>query len=193
MLTEAVVRESLRHKLLSGLPHAEAVYELWVPRSYERADVTVIGPTMDGFEIKTGRDTLKRLPRQAAAYARLFDRCYAVLADCHVEEAVGILPAWWGVMVIRGESEPRFERIREADVNHGVDPETLVRLLWKVEVHTALCALGAPPTAGTGRFRMWAQLLDLVELDVLKATVREALIRRDPTSARISSQRFSAG
>jgi hypothetical protein len=40
---------------------------------------------------------------------------------------------------------------------------------------------------------MWAQLLDLVELDVLKATVREALIRRDPTSARISSQRFSAG
>jgi hypothetical protein len=192
VLTEATIRESLSHELLSGLPHAETVYELWVPRSYERADVAVIGPTMDGFEIKTARDTLRRLPRQAAAYARLFDRCYVVLADRHVERAMGILPSWWGVMVIRGETAPEFERIREADVNHDVDPETLVRLLWRDEVHAALCAFGAPPEPGTGRFRMWAQLLDLVEVDVLKTAVREALIRRDPTSARISSRRFSA-
>lgn len=193
MLTEATVRESLSHELLSALPCAEAVYEFWVPRSYERADVAVIGPTMDGFEIKTARDTLKRLPRQAAAYARLFDRCCVVLADRHVEEAMEMLPAWWGVMIIRGDTEPGFERVREADVNHDVDPETLVRLLWRDEVHAALCALGAPPPPGTGRFRMWAQLLDLVEVDVLKVAVREALIRRDPAAARISSRRFTAG
>lgn len=192
MLTEANIRESLSHELLSGLPHAETVYELWVPRSYERADVAVIGPTMDGFEIKSARDTLKRLPRQAAAYARLFDRCYVVLADRHIGGAMGILPSWWGVMAIRGETTPEFEVIREADVNHDVDPETLVRLLWRDEVHAALCAFGAPPEPGTGRFRMWAQLLNLVEVDVLKTAVREALIHRDPASARISSRRFSA-
>lgn len=193
MLTEAIIRESLSDELLSGLPHAEAVYEFWVPRSYERADVAVIGPSLDGFEIKTARDTLKRLPRQAVAYARLFDRCCVVLADRHVDKAMEILPAWWGVMVIRDEIKPRFERIREADVNHDVDPETLVRLLWRDEVYAALCAFGAPPEPGAGRFRMWAQLLDLVEVDVLKTAVREALIRRDATSARISSRRFSAG
>jgi hypothetical protein len=192
VLTEAAIRESLSQELLSGLPSAEAVYELWVPRSYERADVAVIGPSMDGFEIKSERDTLRRLPRQAAAYARLFDRCYVVLASRHIEEALKILPAWWGVMVIRGDTKPGFERIREADVNPDVDPETLVRLLWRDEVHAALCALGAPPEPGTGRFRMWAQLLDLVEVEVLKTAVREALIRRDPGSARISSRRFSA-
>jgi hypothetical protein len=193
VLTQAIIRESLSHELLSGDQHAEAVYEFWVPRSYERADVAVIGPSLDGFEIKTARDTLKRLPRQAAAYARLFDRCYVVLADRHVDKAMEILPAWWGVMVIRGEIKPGFERIREADVNHDVDPEILVRLLWRDEVHAALCAFGAPPEPGAGRFRMWAQLLDLVEVDVLKTAVREALIRRDAASARISSRRFSTG
>jgi hypothetical protein len=193
VLTEAIIRESLSDELLSGLPHAEAVYELWVPRSYERADLAVIGPSMDGFEIKTARDTLKRLPRQAAAYARLFDRCYVVLADRHVDAAMKILPAWWGVMVIRGETKPGFEPIREAEVNHDVDPETLVRLLWRDEVYAALCAFGAAPEPGAGRFRMWAQLLDLVEVDVLKTAVREALIHRDAASARISSRRFSAG
>jgi hypothetical protein len=106
VVTEAVVRESLSHEILAALPRAEAVYEFWVPRSNERADVAVIGPTMDGFEIKTGRDTLRRLPRQAAAYARLFDRCYVVLADRHVEEALDILPEWWGITVIRGDVTP---------------------------------------------------------------------------------------
>lgn len=191
MLTEAVVRDSLRQEVLAALPCAEAVYEFWVPRSNERADIAVIGPSMDGFEIKTGRDTLKRLPRQAAAYGRLFDRCCVVLAERHVEGALGILPAWWGITVIQGDSTPGFERIREADINHGVDPETLVRLLWRNEVHATLCALGAPPDPGAGRFRMWEQLLSLVDLEVLKVAVREALIERDPARARIRSQRFS--
>ena len=42
-----------------------------MPRSNERAGIAVIGTRMDGFEIKTERDTLRRLPRQASAYARL--------------------------------------------------------------------------------------------------------------------------
>ena len=191
MLTEAVVRDSLRKEVLAAVPRAEAVYEFWVPRSHERADVALIGPRMDGFEIKTERDTLKRLPRQAAAYARLFDRCYVVLAERHVEDALDILPAWWGITVIRGDSTPGFERIRQADINHNVDPETLVRLLWRDEVHATLCAFGAPPDPRAGRFRMWEQLLALVDLEALKVAVREALIHRDPARARIPSQRFS--
>jgi hypothetical protein len=193
VLTAAVVQESLRQEVLAAaIPRrVAAIYEFWVPRSNERADVVVIDSRMDGFEIKTERDTLKRLPRQAAAYARLFDRCHVVLAERHVEDALEILPRWWGVMAIRVGDSPGFEKVREADVNYGVDPETLVRLLWRTEVHAALCMLGAPPDSGAGRFQMWQQLLGLIDLDALKLTVREALIRRDPASARIPSQRFS--
>lgn len=191
VLTEAIVRESLRHDLLAHVPSAEAVYEFWVPRTYERADVAVIGPTMDGFEIKTERDNLKRLPRQAAAYSRLFDRCYVVLADRHVGEAIEMLPPWWGMILIRGEAMPAFERLREAGINHDVDPETLVRLLWRNEVYSVLCALGAPPEPKAGRFRMWEELLDLADIDMLKSVVRQTLIRRDPNLARISSRRFT--
>ena len=191
MLTEAVVRESLRNKLIDGLPSAETVYEMWVPKSYERVDLALIGTTMEGFEIKTERDTLKRLPRQASAYARLFDRCYVVLADRHVQGAIDILPTWWGVMVVDGGMTPRFECIREPEVNHDVDPHTLVRLLWKDEVYAALCEFGAQPEAGAGRFRMWEELLSLIDVVTLKTVVRQALTRRDPTLARIATKRFS--
>lgn len=83
-MMEAVVRGALRAHLLTNLAGAKGIVdELWVPVSHERADVAVIGRGMDGFEIKTERDTLKRLPRQMVAYGRLFDRCTAVVAERH--------------------------------------------------------------------------------------------------------------
>lgn len=192
VMTEAVVRDSLRELVLEqATGTAEAVYEFWVPRSHERADVAVIGTSIDGFEIKTERDTLKRLPRQAEAYTRIFDRCHAVLAHRHVDKAMEVLPTWWGILVIGIDGAPTFTRLREADANQGVDPEILVRLLWRDEVYAALSGLGVPPEAGAGRSRMWSQLLGLLDLDALKSIVCDALLRRDPMRARIPSQRFA--
>jgi hypothetical protein len=72
---EIHVRVALRGELAA---HADGVQktveEFWVPRSHERADVVVVGGSLDGYEIKSARDGLKRLPRQAVAYGRLFDR-----------------------------------------------------------------------------------------------------------------------
>ncbi|MGN5375211.1 sce7726 family protein [Sphingomonas hankookensis] len=49
-----------------------------------RADLAVFAETSIGFEIKTARDTLRRLPAQMAAYARYFDHAVAIVAPCHV-------------------------------------------------------------------------------------------------------------
>lgn len=49
-----------------------------------RADLAVFAETSIGFEIKTARDTLRRLPAQMAAYARYFNHAVAIVAPCHV-------------------------------------------------------------------------------------------------------------
>lgn len=49
-----------------------------------RADLAVFAETSIGFEIKTTRDTLRRLPAQMAAYARYFNHAVAIVAPCHV-------------------------------------------------------------------------------------------------------------
>ncbi|HSV66160.1 MAG TPA: sce7726 family protein [Mycobacteriales bacterium] len=192
MATEATVRHRLRDEALAsaGWP-SDAVYEFWVPRSNERADVVVISTDMSGFEIKTERDTLKRLSRQAAAYARVFDRCSVVLAERHVAAATEMLPEWWGVVAIVSEGmAPSFRSVRSAAPNSGVDPETLVRLLWRQEVRAVLSALGSEPDPQASRSSMWQHLLGLVELDRLKEAVRGALLGRDPDVARIPTRRF---
>ena len=192
-MTEATVRQRLGHEVLSRASEpSEAVYEFWVPRSNARADVALIGASvLEGFEIKTERDTLRRLPRQTTAYARIFDRCHVVLALRHLDRAIEMLPPSWGVLVIESAGTSSFSVVRVADANQSVDPEILVRLLWRDEALAALRALGVQLDPRAGRSRMWELLLALLDLDVLKQVVRHALLQRDPARARIPSQRFA--
>jgi hypothetical protein len=188
---EAQVREKLRGEVLATAAQpSEAVYEFWVPTTNARADVALIGTAIAAFEIKTERDTLKRLSHQVAAYGRLFDQCTAVLAARHLDAAVEIVPDWWGLMVIAGEPGSVFRTVRPPQPNAHVDAEVLVRLLWRDEVHALLAELGAEPHRGAGRSTMWAQLLTLVDLESLKLAVCQTLLRRDPASARFPARRF---
>jgi hypothetical protein len=168
------------------------VDEFWVPRSHERADVAVIGYVIEAFEIKTDHDSLRRLPRQVAAYGRVFDRCTAVVAERHAHKTLAMVPQWWGVLVITNGDAISFETARSAEFNEAVDAETLVRLLWRDEVALVLTALGAPPEPGAARSSMWDELLQRVDLDALRTIVRQALRGRDPSQARFATRRFSS-
>ena len=193
MATEALVRDALRARVLVAIRGArDAVDEFWVPRSYERADLAVIGTSMDGFEIKTERDTLRRLPRQINAYGRLFDRCSVVLAEKHCDKAAEMLPAWWGITTVHVNGDVSFTELRRPQRNPAIDPEILVRLLWKEEAVIALMKLGAPPGEGASRGALWRTLLDVATVGQLRAAVRRALLNRDPARARIATRRFTA-
>ena len=193
MQPEAAVREALRARVLAEASEVQqAVPEFWVPRSHERADLAVIGQSMDAFEIKTEHDTLRRLPRQALAYARVFDRCTAVVAEKHREPALEMLPRWWGVTTVRTNGSVVFNELRRRDFNPEVDPDTLVRLLWRDEAVTALAGLGREPDTRASRGSLWNELLRLPVAE-LKNIVRRAILHRDPSRARIPTRRFTIG
>jgi hypothetical protein len=145
---------------------------------------------MDGFEIKTERDTLHRLPRQVDAYGRLFDRCTVVIAERHQPQAETILPDWWGITTATVNGSVTFTVVRRPRPNPVIDPEILVRLLWRDEVFDALLALGRNPDRRTPRARLWDELLRFASLTQLKAAVRCALLTRDAKRARIPTRRF---
>lgn len=190
---EAIVRNALRHRLLADTHGAKGtVDEFWVPQSNERADLAVIGRWMDGFEIKTERDSLRRLPRQALAYGRLFDRCTVVVAEKHSEGAEEILPGWWGITTMHVNGPVSFTTVRKARTNPGLDPEILVRLLWRDEVMAALIDLGHEPDRRVPRASLWRQLLATATLTQLRRVVRRAVLGRDPATAQIAVRRLSS-
>ena len=79
-------------------------------------------------------------------------------------KAETILPEWWGITTVTVNDAVTFTVVRKASSNPSVDPEILVRLLWRDEAFDALVAIGRTPDVRTTRSRLWAELLRFASL-----------------------------
>jgi hypothetical protein len=178
---EVAIRAALRPLAIAaaGRPGTRVIDEFWTPASHERADLATVGDDLHGYEIKSAQDTLRRLPRQVAAFGRIFDRCTAVIAARHEMRADGLLPEWWGLVIVEPGPEPIFLTRREGQANPSVDVELVVRLLWRAEVTQILLDHGVQPDLPGGRSAMWTQLLEALDPSKITAVVRDALRSRE--------------
>lgn len=95
-----------------------------------RADLATFAETSIGFEIKTAKDTLRRLPTQMAAYARYFDHAVAIVAPCHVPNVAS--DALHGGSLWTYDEDGILQPLVEGQVN-TVDEEALVDLMTQAE------------------------------------------------------------
>ncbi|NVJ06384.1 sce7726 family protein [Myxococcus sp. AM001] len=98
-----------------------------------RVDVVVIDDEMHGYELKSERDTLTRLPRQVAAYGAALDRATLVVAEGHLAKASALVPEWWGLSIAHsvGGSAVRVDAHRFAARNPEQQMCSVARLLWR--------------------------------------------------------------
>lgn len=176
--SESAIRQRLCMHLSAG-PDVQTVNEFWIPRANQRVDVVALASEVQGFEIKSARDTLRRLPNQVTAFGTVLDRCTAVVADCHLAAVQQLVPTWWGIMVAgRNKDHVVLEPVRDAGWNESVDPQAVVRLLWRDEAHDILERLGCAPAPNASRGSMWQKLLLVLLPDDLRECVRLALRAR---------------
>lgn len=180
------------HDELSALhrhdPNTLVIHELGLCEGLVRVDLAVVNGALAGYEIKSERDTLDRLPAQEAVYSRAFDIVTIVADREHLERVRDMIPSWWGIMVAepeRADAEARPARVvlsevRPASVNPNVDATAVVQLLWRDEALAILRARGADRGVRTKpRSALWARLTETVPLQDLQALVRAALRARE--------------
>lgn len=155
--------------------------EFGVCQGMRRIDVAVVNGELTGFEIKSERDRLDRLPEQRDIYSRVFDRVYLVAAACHMDRATALLPEWWGLTVVQPTGHHMaLHSLRAASLNDGQQPYALAQLLWRDEALKLLDQLGmldAQLRRGSRR-HMWQALAGALKLEDLAKAVREALKTR---------------
>jgi hypothetical protein len=180
---DAEVRSALRSYLLAT--HAQGaettlIEELGLCRGKVRIDLAVVNRLLHGFEIKSDRDSLRRLLPQAEVYSRVFERMTLVVGDRHLSEAMGLVPGWWGILRIeQTRNDVRFRIIRRGCRNPAIDPRTLVELLWRDEALELLTARGAARGArGKPRSFVWDRLCEHLDLKEIAATVCASLKAR---------------
>lgn len=79
---------------------------------------------MHCYEIKSHKDSLRRLVGQGARYIRVFDRITLVTDPKHVTLAISLIPDWWGIMLVPEDSKQDFITLRATTVNTMQIPTT---------------------------------------------------------------------
>ena len=174
-IAEALIPEVLR---VVGPGVRRVTRELVVPITSERADVAAFGDATWLFEIKSGRDSLRRLRRQADAFARVADRCVLVAASRHLHDAGAVLPLWWGMIEVPDGPTLTLRWRRAAAPNPGADRRTLLLMLRRDEADAALRSLDGRSRTGRRRMSLLAELDRRLDDDGVALCVRGALSHR---------------
>ncbi|MFG1359963.1 sce7726 family protein [Xanthobacter pseudotagetidis] len=164
----------------AGDPDTLMLDELGILNGATRIDIAVINGKMEGFELKSERDTLERLPTQRDLYNKVFDLISIVVAENHREAAQDIVPEWWGLAIASsapGGVQVTYERQPEA--NPALDAATVASLLWRDEAVSILERYGAARgVRSKPREALYDRLAMTLDLDTVRAEVRSALKAR---------------
>ena len=179
--------QDIRYALLKYLhqthdhdPSSMIIEELGLCQGAVRVDISVINNMFLGYEIKSDRDTLERLPAQERIYSGIFDQVTIITSMAQAGKIKHIIPNWWGIWRAKNSlSSVEFEIIRESNINYSVIPEMLVQCLWKSEVLQILKEKGLEKRlTKKPRSVLWKELVANVPLDELKTLVRKYIKAR---------------
>lgn len=178
MLKDADIRTPLHRWLTHANSHdARILHELKMPRPSARIDIAVVNGHLCGFEIKSDRDTLRRLPQQIRGFNSVFEKIFIVTTEKHRASVLDAVPSWWGIVVCQDFNG--FKVHRRAKINRNIIPSSLVYLLTNDEIIKFLNEVD--PHGVSGKLCK-AELVDLAQkrlgIRALARYVREALKNR---------------
>lgn len=176
--------ELLRDVLSDGWETATVQFEQ--PCGDVRADLVVYYPQggAHAYEIKTGRDSLSRLPRQIEVYQRAYPKVTVVTTPDRVSEVAQVVPPQVGISVLDGWTTADWEdclgilEIRPAQrYTEKLDVDVITAHLRTAEAPRAVAELGREPAKGGYKWSRNREIL--AEYDTVKvAEVASAVICR---------------
>lgn len=160
---------------------SKIVEELNLPIARARIDIAVINGALHGFEIKSASDTLKRLPSQIEAYAKVFDFISIVTEAKYLAKVTEIVPNYWGLIICEEkDGETTSTEVRKPTLNTNKEGFYLAKLLWREELLEVLKDNAIKHRKADRNWLLCEALSDNTDIEVLSLIVRQKLKdRRD--------------
>ena len=179
------IRKVLKSELLDKYGNdSETIIleELGLKHGKTRIDLVIINDRMHGYEIKSDRDTLKRLPEQIQIYSSIMDRVTLIVGYRHAYNALKMIPEWWGVRLAEQNNKSGtvvLSDARSPGNNPRVDIIAVVSLLWRNEALDILEKIGqANGVRSKTKTDIYHRLIEVVKHESLRAMVRQRLKSR---------------
>lgn len=178
----SVLRKDVeKHRFKTKCP-AEIFEEFNVKHGTARIDMAVVNGVIHGYEIKSDRDTLERLPEQMNEFNNVFDKLTLVVGKRHLHKAMYIVPDWWGIVVakINTNNQVVFHTIRKPENNQKQTRISMAQLLWRKEALQVLEEQNkAKGVRSKPREFIYKRLADILNTESLRKQVSALLISRE--------------
>jgi hypothetical protein len=137
-----------------------------------RIDVALLTPRrLEGYELKSDRDSLARLHRQVGVYSNYFDQITVVTGPRWAGSVLTATPRFWGVLAVGDVAgSRRAAHYRWPAQNPKFDSGSLLDLLWRYELND----LAKPLLQGSVRRMRRTELVYRLMTEVSDAVVRPA-------------------
>jgi hypothetical protein len=178
------IRTALKRKVLARHfrdPETRVFDELALRHGSSRIDIAVVNGIVHGYELKSDQDTLKRLPHQIKVYNSVLDRITLVVGHRYADEAVQIVPQWWGIKIAEmgTRGAVHFFDVRKTRNNPLLDILAVSKLLWREEALNLLNEVGeVRGLRHKPRAMIYARLAEIAGLDLIRGRVRHQLKTR---------------
>lgn len=188
--TDVEIRSALHKKKLRGShqnTNTLVIDELGLAHGKGRIDVAVLNGWLHGYEIKSSKDTTRRLASQVDLYTKCLEKVTIVTAENHLSDVLKLCPDYFGVIEARKGTRGgiQFTVVRKERPNPNVDSFFLAHLLWKKEALKIANTIGsAKVTERATRhelYRLLSSILTVRELSkFVKLTIMNRGTWRDP-------------
>ncbi|MEO6680356.1 MAG: sce7726 family protein [Pseudomonas sp.] len=172
-------QKKLRH--YHECPNTLVIDELGVAHGKIRADIAVLNGTIHGFEIKSSKDTLSRLPEQLIEYSRCFEKVSIIAAPNHLDKLLLMLPEWCGIILATKGSKGgvTFKTIRRAKKNPHIEIHAMAYFLWRKEIIDILTQFGVNERSlKTSREKLYRLLPAKIKTKELTQLIKEKFMSR---------------
>ena len=162
-------------------PDTIVVDELSLCQGIVRVDIAVINGSINGYEIKSEKDTLERLSVQMEYYSKVLDKVTVVVGECHLDELKSIIPDWCGIKIAEKKrtGNVSIRQLKKPKQNPDIIPYHVAQLLWKNEVLEILTEFGLEKGyLSKPREILWKRLSESLPLYRLQDYVRRYLKTR---------------
>lgn len=179
----AAIRNALSGYLLGTIARdsdSVVIEELGLSRGRVRVDIAVVNGRLHGYEIKSDRDSLRRLSTQVELYSKVFDFATLVVGDRFAADAKDVVPNWWGLLHARQTPTGlQFKDVRRCRPNPKRDVRVLAELLWASEALKLLDERNVARGArGKPRRVLWERICQHYRLEEIALVVRQNLRAR---------------
>jgi hypothetical protein len=159
---------------------SKVVPEMGLSGHAARIDIGVVNGELIGYEIKSDRDTLARLPGQLNVYCGIFDKITIICGSRYEEKLLEILPPYCGLYVAE---QPRtgpgkLRHRREPKQNPERSGFMIASLLWHYEAKQLLKSQGLKGLSKLRCWDLWQLVADTFTLDEVSHHVRHLMKAR---------------